>query len=209
MYELDALSARELQQLIDGGASTVVLPFGSIEHQGSHLPVGADAILADTVGAGVAHRLGAVLAPTLRVGCSERHRHLPGTLSLNAATLTAVAVDETHGLAQQGFTAVVLLSTNGGNDLALDAAVAELRTSLPSVAVRAPRGDVGPSPGSHSGSWLTSVMLALRPDLVHLDEVGTELAAEVRTANAERGREHIERFVTSIVRRLQGTTASQ
>ena len=63
----------------------------------------------------------------------------------------------------------------------------------------APRGDVGPNPSAHSGEWLTSVMLALRPDLVHIEQAPTELAAEVAQASATRGREHLERFVVSVV----------
>jgi creatinine amidohydrolase len=184
VHGLDALTARELQRLIDGAVSTVVLPFGSIEHQGGHLPLGADAILADAVATEVTRRLDAVLAPTLRVGCSEQHLHRPGTVSLSAATLKAIAVDQTRSLARQGFTVVVLLSTNGGNEAALDAAVVELGASLSTVQVRAPRGDVGPNPGSRSGCWLTSVMLALRPDLVRLDAAQTDLAIELETANA-------------------------
>jgi creatinine amidohydrolase len=209
VYELEALTARTLRGLIDGGVSMVVVPFGSIEYQGSHLPLGADAMLADAVGTEVARRLGAVLAPTLRVGCSQQHLDLPGTLSLDTATLTAVAMEQARGLAEQGFTVVVLLSTNGGNDAAMDAAVAEFEALPSSAVVRAPRGDVGPNPGSHSGQWLTSVMLALRPDLVHLEEAGGDLAAELEAANAQRGHEHLERFVASIVASLHDVGAAQ
>lgn len=209
MYELETLSARELRELIDSGASTVVVPFGSIEHQNGHLPLGADAILADAVGREVARRLDAMLAPTLRVGCSEQHQHLPGTLTLRDATLTAIATEQAHSLARQGFTHIVLLSTHGGNQGGLDAAVAQLDRSLTSAVAYAPGGDVGPDPGAHSGSWLTSVMLALRPDLVDLDKASTELAAELRTVDEKRGQDHIERFVHSIVDSLQGIDASQ
>lgn len=78
MHELEMLTARELQQLVDAGGLAVVMPFGSLEHHGGHLPLGADAILADAVGTQVAQRLGVVLAPTVRVGDSARHRELFG-----------------------------------------------------------------------------------------------------------------------------------
>lgn len=210
MYELELLTAPELQRLIGSGVSTVVVPFGSIEHQDGHLPLGADTILADTVGPEVARRLDAVLAPTLRVGCAEGHRHLPGTLTLDAATLTALAADQAHSLAQQGFTLIVLLSTNGGNQAALDAAVADLNAALDSAVVCAPTGDLGPNPGTHSGTWLTSVMLSLRPDLVELDKTDSSaLAAELQAADAKRGHQHIERFVTSIVASAQAINTSR
>ena len=199
MHELERLTARQLQQLIDAGVWTAVVPFGSVEHHGGHLPLGADAILADVVGAQVARRLGAVLAPTVRVGCSEGHGHLPGTVTLRRATLTMLATEHARALARHGFTLIVLLSAHGGNQPALDAAVAELNASLPGVVVRAPRGDVGPSPGAYSGAWLTSVMLALRPDLVDLGHASPDLAAELATASARQGQAHIERFTASVV----------
>lgn len=143
VHELERLTGRQLQRLIEGGISTAVVPFGSVEHHGGHLPLGADAILADAVGAEVARRLGAVLAPTVRVGCSDRHRHLPGTLTFGPETLARLAIEHARALARHGFTLIVLLSAHGGNQAALDAAVTELGASLPGVAVCAPRGDVG------------------------------------------------------------------
>jgi len=200
VHELERLTARQLQQLFEGGVSTAVVPFGSVEHHGGHLPLGADAILADAVGAEVARRLGAVLAPTVRVGCSDRHRHLPGTLTLGPDTLTRLAIEHARALARHGFTLIVLLSAHGGNQPALDAAVAELGASLPrAVTVCAPRGDVGPNPGTYSGAWLTSVMLALRPDLVDLAHASPDLARELETATATRGQACIERFTASVV----------
>lgn len=199
VHELERLTARQLQQLINGGISTAVVPFGSVEYHGGHLPLGADAILADAVGAEVARRLGAVLAPTVRVGCSDRHSHLLGTLALRPETLTMLATQHARALARHGFTLIVLLSAHGGNQRALDAAVAELGASLPGTVVCAPRGDVGPSPGTYSGAWLTSVMLALRPDLVELAHASPDLASELETASATQGQAHIERFTASVV----------
>jgi creatinine amidohydrolase/Fe(II)-dependent formamide hydrolase-like protein len=49
MHELEELSARALAQLLARGVTTVVVPFGSLEDHGAHLPIGADAVLADAV----------------------------------------------------------------------------------------------------------------------------------------------------------------
>ena len=57
MHELERLSAPALADLLERGVGTAVVPFGSIEHQGAHLPLGADAILADHVGRAVAAAL--------------------------------------------------------------------------------------------------------------------------------------------------------
>jgi creatinine amidohydrolase/Fe(II)-dependent formamide hydrolase-like protein len=87
---------------------------------------------------------------------------------------------------------IALVSTHGGNAAALGAATNRLNAALGSAVACAPRGDVGPSPGKHSGAWLTSVMLHLHPELV-----GSR--SSIEGATAARGAEHIERFVASIV----------
>jgi creatinine amidohydrolase len=199
MYELEELTASALRRLLEQGVETAVVPFGSIEYHGGHLPVGADAVLAHAVGREVARELGAVRAPTVSVGCAEQQRHVIGTMTLRADTLREVAVQLADGLARQGFRRIALVSTHGGNRMALDAAVARVSARSSGAVVCAPPGDVGPQPGTHSGEWLTSVMLALRPDLVELHNAAGELSNELRTASAERGRRHFERFVASVV----------
>jgi creatinine amidohydrolase len=195
--ELEALSATALADLVDGGVTTVVVPFGSVEYHGGHLPLGADALVADAIGREVASRSGAVLAPTVRIGASSAHVNLPGTLSLSAETLSAVAFDLSLSLARAGFAFIALVSTHGENRAALDAAVLDL--SKTGTVACAPPGDVGPAPGSYSGEWLISVMLASHPELVNLRVVSEELRSEADIASAERGREHTERFVVSCV----------
>lgn len=199
MYDLEELTAPALRRLVDAGVLTAVLPFGSIEHQGGHLAIGSDAVLADAVGREVARGLDAVLAPTVRVGDAEQHAQLIGTMTLRADTLSDVAVELIESLLRQGFRLIVLVCTHGGNRRALDTAVARLRATSSGAVVCAPPGDVGPRPGAHSGEWLTSVMLALRPDLVDLENAGSEFAGELRAANPERGARHFQRFVASIV----------
>jgi creatinine amidohydrolase len=70
IYELENMTSPELRSVIDGGVTTVVLPIGSIEQHGKHMPLGTDAMLSDEIGRQAAERLGAVLAPTVRVGCA-------------------------------------------------------------------------------------------------------------------------------------------
>src|SRR4051794_37424175 len=84
MYLLEELTAPALSRLLNAGVSTAVVPFGSIEHHGGHLPLGADAVFADAVGREVARELDAVLAPTVRLGDAEQHARLPGTITLRA-----------------------------------------------------------------------------------------------------------------------------
>ena len=70
---LDRLTWAEVKEEIQKGRDTVVVPFGSTEQHGRHMPLGTDAVLGDEIGWGLAGRLDAFLAPTVRFGCSEHH----------------------------------------------------------------------------------------------------------------------------------------
>ena len=201
-HELELLTAPALRALLEQGTGTVVVPFGSIEDQNGHLPLGADSLLADLVGREVAARLDAVLAPTIRVGAG-----LTATLSVQDGTLTETAVAVAESLARTGFRLIVLLPIHGGNVEPLNVAVARFNERATTARACAPRGDVGADPGSHSGKWLTSVMLAFRPEVVELPAADARLAAELTEADASAGAAHFERFVSSIVEatsRLRG-----
>jgi creatinine amidohydrolase len=199
---MEDLSAESFRRLVAGGCDTAVIPFASIEHQGPHLPLGADAFVADAVARQVAERIGALLLPTLKIGDATLHAERPGTVSLSRETLAATAFEIGDSLLRQGVWTVALVSTHGGNREALEQASARLEAAHADARAPVPRGDLGPDPGRHSGEWLTSVMLALHPELVRLDQVPPDLAGEVGGASAGRGGEHLERFVAAVVHEL-------
>jgi creatinine amidohydrolase len=203
VVKLEEMSSLELRRAAERGVRIVVIPFGSVEHHGGHLPLGSDALLADFVGETVAGRLDAVLAPTIRVGYAEQHMSGIGTLSVPADTLRATASHVADSLIRHGFRVIALVSTHGANRPVLEEVARELNERRPDVVACAPTGDVGQNPGSHSGAWLTSVMLAIRPDLVDLACVEAGLADEVNAATAAQGADRLERFASSIVEQVQ------
>lgn len=207
MVVLEELTSRGLELVLERGATTAVVPFGSVEHQGRHLPLGSDSLLADVVGMAVADRLDAVLAPTVRVGSAEQHAGDTGTITIPPETLRDVALHIARSLIAQGFRILVLLSTHGGNRAALEQAAQELHRRHPDIEVCVPRGDVGTDPGTHSGRWLTSVMLSLRPDLVDLESAHDDIKDEVLAATPQAGQNNLERFVSSIVRAVPDASA--
>jgi creatinine amidohydrolase len=193
VHELELLTAPALRRLLDAGTDTVIVPFGSVEDQNGHLPIGADSLLADLVGREVAARLDAVLAPTVRAGAAG------GALSVAGQTLSDTAVALAESLAASGFRLIVLLPIHGGNVEPLDVAVARFNERPGPARACALRGDVGSDPGSHSGKWLTSVLLAFRPEVVELTAAAPGLRAELAQADASAGAAYFERFVSSIV----------
>lgn len=199
MLVLEELTSRELELVLERGTTTAVIPFGSVEHQGRHLPLGSDALLADVVGEAVADRLDAVLAPTLRVGSADQHVSGKGTLTVPPETLREVALHIARSLIAQGFRILVLLSTHAGNRGALEQAAQELHREHPDIEVCVPQGDVGADPGTHSGRWITSVMLLLRPDLVDVKSAHDDIKDEALAATPQTGEKNLERFISSIV----------
>jgi len=181
---LDQLSWPEVKAELDGGRDTVVIAFGATEQHGPHLPLATDALIGDHLAQLVADRLDAFVAPTVRIGCSSHHLEFPGTLSLSDDTFHQVVADIVRSLARGGFRRVVLLPTHGGNFAPLQAAIEKLgavdgialsaMTDLGALFKIAQLGqdEYGVSLGDgglHAGEWETSMMIAIHPELVHLD----------------------------------------
>jgi creatinine amidohydrolase/Fe(II)-dependent formamide hydrolase-like protein len=180
--QLDRMSWPEVRAELSAGRDTVVMAFGATEQHGPHLPLATDALIGDHLAELVAERLGAFVAPTVRVGCSEHHLAFPGTLSVSEATFHRLVADLVRSLASGGFRRIVLLPTHGGNFRPLAEAIERLGP-VEGVAVSA-LTDLGAlltiarlgaeehgvplaEGGLHAGEWETSMLEAIHPDLVH------------------------------------------
>jgi creatinine amidohydrolase len=181
---LDHLSWTDIKSEIDGGRTTVVVGFGATEEHGPHLPIGTDSFLGDAVVWSVAEKLDAFVAPTLRIGCSVYEMSFPGTISLRAETLHAITADVVKSLTIHGFKRIILVPTHGGNCKPISdymeshqpidgvdvIAFTDLRKILEMVAHDSSEMGISPAAaGSHAGEWETSLMLHLKPELVHME----------------------------------------
>jgi len=160
-------------------ASTVIVPVGSVEQHGPHLPLDTDTVVAVAVAEGLAARLrieqpGVWVAPAVAYGASGEHQAFPGTLSIGTEALRVLLVELARSLATWAGR-VVFVNGHGGNVAALTTAVAQLVAEghHASWAACATRHEPGTTPGSppdlHAGRTETSLMLHLRPASVHLD----------------------------------------
>ncbi|MDQ3933810.1 MAG: creatininase family protein [Actinomycetota bacterium] len=182
--ELDKVTWPDVQREIENGRDTVVLAFGATEQHGPHMPIGTDALLGDALARALADRLDAFVAPTIRVGCSAHHVGFSGTMSVSEETFHALVAEVVRSLAAGGFRRVVLVPTHGGNFGPLAAAIEALGEvegvrvdALTDLSVLFQIAILGQDEhgvplnegGLHAGEWETSLMLALHPDLVHMD----------------------------------------
>ena len=144
--------------------SILVVPLGSTEQHGPHLPLGTDsAIAAALAGRLAAARPDVVVAPALPYGSAGEHAAFPGTLSIGAAALELVVVELVRSA--DAFAGVVLVSGHGGNAAPLAAAVATLTADGRDVLAWSPRL---PGADAHAGRTETSLMLALAPGEVRV-----------------------------------------
>jgi creatinine amidohydrolase len=113
---LEDMTWPEVALALEEGWRTAVVAVGAVEQHGPHLPLQVDAVRGDRLAVEVASRLGhALVAPTIRVGCSEHHMGFPGTLSLRRTTLEAICLDYCVSLARHGFERVCFVPSHGGN----------------------------------------------------------------------------------------------
>lgn len=148
----------------------VLVPVGSTEQHGPHLPMDTDTAIATAVARGVAGELDAVVAPALAYGSSGEHQSFAGTVSVGTEALRHTLVELTRSLSTWAGE-VVFVNAHGGNLAALEPAVTQLLGEGHRVAWVPCATE---SLDLHAGHTETSLMLHLRPESVqmHLAEVG-------------------------------------
>jgi len=148
----------------------VLLPIGSTEQHGPHLPLDTDSVIAQAVACRASTALpGTLVAPTLPYGASGEHAGFPGTVSIGHEALRAVLVESVRSLSLWA-ARTVLVNGHGGNTATLAAAVRQLCDEGHDVAwtgCSVPGGD------AHAGRTETSVMLHLAPEHVQLEAAVT------------------------------------
>jgi creatinine amidohydrolase len=185
VWFLDRMTWPDIAEQIKNGRDTVIVPFGSTEQHGRHLPIETDSAIGDALGRGLAEALGAFLSPTMRFGCSAHHLAFAGTISIAEDTFRKLVKDIVASLCRHGFRRIILLPTHGGNFTPLKEALAQLGpvegvriigfTDLEGLLTAAFRSSAkfGVDPaksGAHSGEWETSVMLHLKNEEVKMDQ---------------------------------------
>src|SRR5712692_9609109 len=152
----------------------VIVPVGSLEQHGPHLPVEIDSLLGETVALRTA-RLAAekenvLVLPMLWTGLSEHHMSFGGTITLDTDTFLAVLRCVCESIVRHGFRRIVLLNGHGGNENAMRVAADDLSPKLGVSIVQFTYW--------HACEAETSMCMALHPELVAEDRIRL---AEVNT----------------------------
>lgn len=162
--ELGNSTARQLRDL----SASLIIPLGSTEQHGPHLPVDTDTRIASAVARGIAQRLGAdwLLAPAIGYGASGEHQGFPGTVSIGTAVLRLLLVEYGRSACDWA-SRLVFVNGHGGNVEAVAAAVSLLRSEGRDVAWCACSVE---GADAHAGHTETSVLLHISPESVRTDE---------------------------------------
>lgn len=158
---------------------TILMPVGSVEQEGLHLPMATDSIVALEVAKRVSQVSDILVAPLINVGYSNWHSAFPGTLSLSMETLMQVLREICMNLVQNGIRRFLFINPHIGNEEPIYSIGTELRKDGLGIAGMINLWKLSNEMGNdmdglkentfkHAGEIMTSVMLALRPDLVDM-----------------------------------------
>jgi creatinine amidohydrolase len=157
----------------------VILPAGSVEQHGPHLPTGTDIYASLVIGHAVAERMDGLVLPGGPLGVTPMHMPFEGTISLSPETYMRVVVETCASSAQHGARRLLILNWHEGNIASLAIASEELhrRHGLSVIVVQAcyVAADLyGHDCGglTHGGEIEALAVLAYRPELVHLERIG-------------------------------------
>ena len=172
---------------LDREKMVVILPIGSVEQHGNHMPVGTDTILSHAVSLAAAGQAGdAVVLPPPWYGFSAHHMRFPGSVTLRVETLLALAGDIVDSVVAHGFKRILVVNGHGGNAGAIDVLASTLghrhygKARLATLTYFALARDAiaalrrsEPGGMGHACEFETSLVQHLRPELVKIERAET------------------------------------
>jgi creatinine amidohydrolase len=184
----DELTASDWPQALARSSRTCILPIGILEKHGPHVPIGSDLIHAREWAARATRLEYAVVFPDYFYGQINEARHQYGTFALPSHLVLELLDSTCSEIARNGFDKIVIINGHGGNVALLQYFVQtqlERRRNYavyffqasPDSAYRADYQRLHHSDNTgdlHAGERETSVLMYLRPDLVHLDRATRE-----------------------------------
>lgn len=210
-HNLLAMSYAEVAERLDEeGQDVALVPLGSTEKHGAHIPLGTDSYVTMEVVERVAAGADVMYSPLVPFGYSPHHmgRHLEGagTVTLRAETYRRVMHDVARSLIYHGFTRIVFVSHHGSNTKPIDEIMRQLRYETGAyisyyktpterdASVVADLFDNPPeeTPGWHSSELETSVIMATADGLVNMDR-------------AVQDRAHAPAYMTEAFSKIDGT----
>lgn len=170
-----ALTRYEIEERLDAGAP-VVVPTGSIEQHGPHLPVGTDTYAVRTIARRVAARLDALMVPFGPLGVTPFHAKMAGAVHLSSETFVALFRDVCESLIRHGADEIVIVNWHEGSTPSIETAAGRLQEEHTDVRFVISQASYTAQELyedyhdlTHGGPLEVLPVLAEHPELVHLD----------------------------------------
>ncbi len=155
----------------------VIVPFGSVEEHGPHLPLCTDSFQAEEIALRIAPMFGAMVCPSIRYGECRSTRNFPGTISFSSDTVKGVARDIISELCRNGIDKILIISGHAGSAhmVALNEVAREIVEEHRDLKIMVLsdydiayelRGKEFPEDDGHGGLIETSRILGIRSGLV-------------------------------------------
>lgn len=198
---LDEHTTEELRAILDGAKAALIVPVGSVEPHGPHLPLGTDTFLSEAAAERAIARLEergvrALLAPSVPYGVTEYASGFAGAVSIPAAALTQLLAAIAARALADGFRHVCFVNNHlePAHDAAVRASIAGLPDGAASIACPLTRrwgrtlSDEFKRGNCHAGRYETSLVLAAGKDVRDvagaLPAIETSLSAEIAAGKA-------------------------
>ena len=185
---------QEIQKLRDKGGSLAIIPVGSVEQHGFHLPLGTDSMVAIRLAEDAGERTNAIVTPPLWFGWSPHHLALPGTISIRPQILIEILFDVLSSLATHGFDRFIIVNGHrivnipwiqisaekAQRELGVKVAIFDPAYMSKEIADPIGFGEVG-----HAEEIETSHMLHIMPHLVRMEKARDYVLPEKKLYNID------------------------
>jgi creatinine amidohydrolase len=182
------MTRKEIEAYIEsaGNKSKVILPVGSTEQHGTHLPVSTDTLIVLEVSRRTAPEIEALIAPPIVFGLSDDHRPAGGVISIKMNTLSILIKDVVLSLSEQGFQEIIALNGHYTNAWTILHSINEIQQQLPkgTIAFGLSYWDaltqdqaadfISMKAGVHANHAETASVLAIDESLVDMDAAPNE-----------------------------------
>lgn len=195
-YMMQNMTWKEFEAKKD---NVIILPIGSTEQHGPHLPLSVDAVIAEKIAVKFAEKIDGIVAPTICYGYKSKPLSgggplFPGTIDLNGVTLMNIVEDILEEFIKDGLTKIFILNAHFENEAFILESVDIVSRRHPNVTIVETNWwdvlsqetidkvfDVIPFPGwafEHAAITETSLMMYLAPELVREENMSDEMGAE-------------------------------
>ncbi|MEO7649261.1 MAG: creatininase family protein, partial [Bryobacteraceae bacterium] len=188
-YRYEEFTWPEIRDAVAEGR-VAVLPVGTVEQHGPHLPLVTDVLTASEMSRRAVERMPreAVLLPPVYYSFNEHHMDFPGTIAIEGPTIINYVTDIGKSLAHHGFRKILLVNGHGSNVPFLDVAARNITNGTDAICAMASWWSLIPKellqelresefPGgmAHGCELETSVLLYLRGDLVRMEHAARDI----------------------------------